>query len=99
MQFDPIQLGPHEWVVPTVKEFEVTPRVVTLRKGDILHVKIGIADMGDGRGPWVPSNDELDGLRKQLQDQFPDNRIYVTHFGMEFSTVLRVENDETSEDE
>lgn len=59
-----------------------------LSPGDILHVRLGYADLGDGQGPWVPSPTEILEARDDWEAVVPEGvKVIITHFGHEV-TVL-----------
>jgi hypothetical protein len=58
-------------------------RVFKVQPGDVLHVRVGIEDMGDGIGPWIPTPDEVDHVKEEVEAHLPDGvTAYVTHFGV-----------------
>jgi hypothetical protein len=51
--------------------------------------KLGIMDMGDGLPPWVPTPDELQSVRDDIDIAMAsDFRVMVHHFGLEMSSVF-----------
>lgn len=63
-------------------------RLGELKPGDILHVRVGINDMGDGMPPFIPGPEELDWHRRELEPIVPEGvQILVTHQGVELSVV------------
>lgn len=55
-----------------------------LKAGDILHVKLGTADMGDGLPPWLPTLQECEEAKKEWEAVVPAGvKVIVTHFGNE----------------
>jgi len=51
--------------------------------------KLGVMDLGDGQGPWVPTPDELDAFRDDLDlAMSSDFRVLVHHFGIEMESVF-----------
>jgi hypothetical protein len=51
--------------------------------------KLGIMDLGDGQGPWVPSPEELEGFRDDMDVALSsDFRLLVHHFGIEVQNVF-----------
>lgn len=59
-----------------------------LRSGDILHVTVGIQDMGDGRGPWIPMDEELHAVREAWLSLVPGGvRVIVTHIGEQVEVI------------
>jgi len=46
-------------------------KVDTLEPGDILHVKLGIINMGDGMPPWIPTEDDKTAAKKSLRQPYP----------------------------
>lgn len=68
----------------------VEPDVISVKPGDILHAKVGILDFNDGQGPWIPSADELDYVRQQMQDHLMNVKGVVvegivTHLGVDLT--------------
>src|ERR1039458_3837886 len=54
-----------------------------------LLAKLGIMDMGDGLPPWLPTAEELDSVRDDIDVAMAaDFRIMVHHFGLELSSVF-----------
>lgn len=52
-------------------------------------VKLGIADMGQGRGPWVPGPAEIQEVRDTMDLALSsDFRLMVHHFGIEVNNVF-----------
>jgi hypothetical protein len=52
-------------------------------------VKLGIMDMGDGLPPWVPTPDELQSVRDDIDIAMAsDFRVLVHHFGLEMENVF-----------
>lgn len=55
----------------------------------LILAKMGIMDLGDGQGPWVPSPDELEGFRDEMDIALSsDFRLLVHHFGLEVQNVF-----------
>lgn len=53
-------------------------------KKTIAHVKLGIADMGEGQPPWIPGPEELEKARDEWQKALGDTYLVVaTHYGTE----------------
>lgn len=51
--------------------------------------KLGIMDMGDGLPPWLPTPDELDSVRDDIDVAMAsDFRVMVHHFGLELTSVF-----------
>jgi hypothetical protein len=68
---------------------------VELREGDILHIKMGIMDMGGGLPPWIPGSDEMAGTRGLWQSIVPEGvKVVVSHFGVD-TQVIPVQENET----
>ena len=54
-----------------------------LAPGDLLHVRVGIENMGDYLPPWIPSDEELAHVAREFQRVLsPDVRVLVTHAGI-----------------
>lgn len=74
------------------------PRVETvkklrLRKGDVLHVTLGIADLGDDQGPWIPDSDQLVEAHEIWQEAVPDGvNVVVSHIGEDVEVIRKVQN-------
>lgn len=55
----------------------------------LILAKLGVMDLGDGQGPWVPSADELDLFRDDMDLALAsDFRLLVHHFGIEVENVF-----------
>lgn len=55
----------------------------------LILAKLGIQDLGDGQGPWVPSPEELDAVRDDMDAALAsDFRLLVHHFGIEIQNVF-----------
>jgi hypothetical protein len=55
----------------------------------LILAKLGVMDLGDGQGPWVPSPDELDAFRDDMDVALSsDFRLLVHHFGLEVENVF-----------
>jgi len=55
----------------------------------LILVKLGIQDMGQGRGPWLPGAQDLREARDQLDIALAsDFRLMVHNFGIEVSSVF-----------
>jgi hypothetical protein len=55
----------------------------------LILAKLGIQDMGQGRGPWIPGPGETRELRDQLDVALSsDFRLMVHHFGIEVQNVF-----------
>lgn len=55
----------------------------------LILAKLGIQDLGDGQGPWVPSPEELDSVRDDMDAALAsDFRLLVHHFGIEIQNVF-----------
>lgn len=51
--------------------------------------KLGIQDMGDGLPPWLPTPDELQSVRDDIDIAMAsDFRVLVHHFGLELESVF-----------
>lgn len=51
--------------------------------------KLGIMDMGDGLPPWIPTPEELQSVRDDIDiTMAADFRVLVHHFGLEMSSVF-----------
>ncbi len=51
--------------------------------------KLGIMDMGDGLPPWIPTQDELQSVRDDIDiTMAADFRVMVHHFGLEMTSVF-----------
>lgn len=89
--FDPIVLGPQKIRVPVVQEIEVSAKLVEIKDGDVLWVTLGMEDLGDGQGPWIPKDEEIQQVAEDLKQQFPEQQIVVAPLGLELSHVVRKE--------
>jgi hypothetical protein len=50
----------------------------------IVHVKVGVQDMGDGQPPFIPERPVLDETAARWQAALgPDYLVIATHFGEE----------------
>ena len=55
----------------------------------LILAKLGIMELGDGQGPWVPGPDELDAFRDDMDIALSsDFRLLVHHFGLEVNNVF-----------
>lgn len=55
----------------------------------LIMAKLGIQDLGDNQGPWIPSPMELDAFRDDLDYALSsDFRLIVHHFGVEVQNVF-----------
>jgi len=55
----------------------------------LILARLGIMDLGDGQGPWVPGPDELDAFRDDMDMALSsDFRLLVHHFGLEVENVF-----------
>ena len=55
----------------------------------LILAKLGIPDVGDGQGPWIPSPGELEAFRNDLDYALSsDFRLIVHHFGVEIQNVF-----------
>ena len=50
---------------------------------------LGIQNMGDDAGPWIPTSDQLDETRDHLNEALAaDFRLMVHHFGLDIKSVF-----------
>lgn len=62
--------------------------LLKLEPGDILHVKVGVNDLGDGQGPWIPGPEEIQEARDLFADIVPKGVVVVaTHYGVGLEQV------------
>jgi len=62
--------------------------VLDLKADDVLVVKIGIEDMGDGLPPWIPGPAELEAVAHDVSLTVPEGvRVLVHHMGINFQIV------------
>jgi len=55
----------------------------------LILAKLGIMDLQDGQGPWIPSPDELETFRDDMDMALSsDFRLLVHHFGIEVQNVF-----------
>lgn len=55
----------------------------------LILAKLGIMDLGDNQGPWVPGPEELDAFRDDMDVALSaDFRVLVHHFGLEVENVF-----------
>lgn len=55
----------------------------------LILARLGIMDLGDGQGPWVPGPEELDAFRDDMDIALSnDFRLLVHHFGLEVENVF-----------
>jgi hypothetical protein len=55
----------------------------------LILAKLGIMDLGDGQGAWVPGPDELDAFRDDMDIALSsDFRLLVHHFGLDVTNVF-----------
>ena len=70
--------------------------VLKLEPGDILAIKLGITNMGDGLGPWIPSTNELKYVRDDVNRILPDGvKVVITHMGVNYEIIRGLENIDT----
>lgn len=59
----------------------------------LILAKLGIEDIADGEGPWIPEPEELDALRDDLSlALMSDFRLMVYHHGLHIESVFGREN-------
>lgn len=59
-----------------------TVRKLELKEGDVLFVTLGVANLGDGQGPWIPSAEEIVETRQAWAEIVPPGvAVGVSHFG------------------
>jgi hypothetical protein len=55
----------------------------------LILAKLGLEDLGDGQGPWIPSPDELDMLRDDMDLALSsDFRLLTHHIGIDIQNVF-----------
>lgn len=55
----------------------------------LILARLGVMDLGDGQGPWIPSPEELDSFRDDMDLALSsDFRLLVHHFGLEVENVF-----------
>jgi hypothetical protein len=55
----------------------------------LILAKLGIMDLGDNQGPWIPTPDELEAVRDDMDTALAsDFRLLVHHFGLEIENVF-----------
>lgn len=55
----------------------------------LILANLGIEDVGDGEGPWIPEPEEIDALRDDLQVALmSDFRLMVYHHGLSIQSVF-----------
>jgi hypothetical protein len=55
----------------------------------LILARLGIMDLGDGQGPWVPGPEELEAVRDDIDLALSsDFRLIVHHFGLEMENVF-----------
>jgi hypothetical protein len=55
----------------------------------LILAKLGIMDLGDGQGPWIPGPEEIDSVRDDFDIALSsDFRLMVHHFGLEVTNVF-----------
>jgi hypothetical protein len=55
----------------------------------LILAKLGIMDLGDGQGPWIPGPDEIDSVRDDFDIALSsDFRLLVHHFGLDVTSVF-----------
>jgi hypothetical protein len=61
----------------------------------VVHITLGIADMGDG-SPWIPSWHELRDAHMMWTEALPDDvTVVVTHFGHQISAIMAPDDGDT----
>jgi NADPH:quinone reductase-like Zn-dependent oxidoreductase len=64
---------------------------INVKPGDVLHVKVGIEDVGGF--PWIPGPEEIESVKRELEAHLPDGvTAYVTHQGVDIDTIVSPEN-------
>ena len=74
----------------------VNPEVLKVPQGAILVARVGILDLGDGIGPWIPTQEELEYTRDLMHEYIKqpvvvtalvddDPKVLVTHLGVELT--------------
>lgn len=64
-----------------------TVSVLKLEPGDILHVKMGVADLGDGQ-VWIPSSEEMEEAGKMWEEILPEGvKAVITHCDVSLEVV------------
>lgn len=66
-------------------------RKIDLGPNEILHVVVGLADVGGT--PWIPTEDELYRIRDEVAKTFPCVNSIVTHLGIEMGSLDLTEFD------
>lgn len=55
----------------------------------LILARLGIMDLGDGQGPWIPGPEEVDAVRDDIDLALAsDFRLMVHHFGLEMESVF-----------
>lgn len=55
----------------------------------LILAKLGIVDIGDGQGPWIPGPEELESVRDDFDMALAsDFRLMVHHFGLDVTSVF-----------
>ena len=55
----------------------------------LILAKLGVNDMGDGHGPWIPGPDQLDSFRDDMDIALSsDFRLMVYHYALEVENVF-----------
>lgn len=66
----------------------IEPQPLVVQPGDVVHLRIGIMDMGDGLPPFIPGEDELKHAKEEFQQVLPEGvKIIATHFGIEANHI------------
>jgi hypothetical protein len=77
---------------PVAKVVNVEIAKVSLAPGDVLHIQLGIQDMGDGLPPWLPTPEEIEFSRRYWQAFVPAGvKVLVTHCGEKIGGVIENE--------
>lgn len=77
-----------DWTLRSISQISVIPG--TLKRGDILHVALGISYMGDGIPPWIPDDHELAEAQAAWESVVPEGvKVVVTHFGHQLRAIVR----------
>lgn len=55
----------------------------------LILAQLGLEDLGDGQGPWIPGPDEMDALRDEMDIALSsDFRLMVHHVGLKMENVF-----------
>lgn len=62
--------------------------VLKLESGDVLAVRVGIADMGGGLPPWIPGPREIEAIYHDVSLVVPEGvKVLISHMGVNYEII------------